>query len=50
MKKLLIITIIVILVIASISSTVLAGGGKVCGENGQGEVDQVQIQDPSPSN
>ena len=48
MKKLLIITVIVILVFASMSTTVLAGGGKVRGENGQGDVYQVQIQDPPP--
>ncbi|MBN2075745.1 MAG: hypothetical protein JW762_09360 [Dehalococcoidales bacterium] len=48
MKKLLIITIIAILVFASISSTALAGGDKVRGENGQGDVNQVQVQDPPP--
>jgi hypothetical protein len=48
MKKLLIITLLVILIIASISSTALAGGDKVRGENGQGDVNQVQVQDPPP--
>ena len=48
MKKLLLITTLVILVFASISSTALAGGDKVRGENGQGEVNQVQVQDPPP--
>ena len=48
MKKLLIITILAILVFASISSTALAGGDKVRGENGQGDVHQVQVQDPPP--
>ena len=50
MKKLLIITILVILVLTSISSTALAGGGKVRGENGQGDINQVQVQDPPPFN
>ena len=48
MKKLLIITILVILVFASVSSTALAGGDKVRGDNGQGGVNQVQIQAPPP--
>lgn len=48
MKKLLIITAIVILVLASLSTTALAGGGKVRGENGEGSVNQVQVQDPPP--
>jgi len=31
-----------------VAGNVLAGGGQVMGENGQGEVNQVQIQDPPP--
>jgi hypothetical protein len=50
MKKLLIIAVLAILVLASISSTALAGGGKVRGENGQGSLEQIQIQDPPPFN
>ena len=30
------------------ASPVLAGGDKVRGENGQGDVNQVQVQDPPP--
>jgi hypothetical protein len=30
------------------ASAVLAGGDQVRGENGQGEVVQVQVQDPPP--
>ena len=29
-------------------SAVFAGGDKVRGENGQGEVNQIQVQDPPP--
>jgi len=39
--------IVMILLISSIS-TAFAGGDKVRVENGQGEVNQVQVQDPPP--
>ena len=48
MKKSLIIVGLVLVVMASISTTALAGGDKVRGENGQGTVTQVQVQDPPP--
>ncbi len=31
-----------------VAGKVFAGGDKVRGENGQGDVNQVQIQDPPP--
>ncbi|MBN2240336.1 MAG: hypothetical protein JW712_11235 [Dehalococcoidales bacterium] len=50
MKKALIIIAVVLLVMASLSTTAMAGGDKVRGDNGQGDVNQVQIQDPPPFN
>jgi len=42
----------IILVVAALSilvaSPAFAGGDKVRGENGQGDVNQVQVQDPPP--
>ncbi len=46
-NKLFALIIVVILLISSIS-TAFAGGDKVRGDNGQGEVNQVQVQDPPP--
>lgn len=46
-NKMFALIIVVILLISSIS-TAFAGGDKVRGENGQGEVNQVQVQDPPP--
>lgn len=48
MKKALLVVAVVILVTAVISSTALASGGKVRGENGQGDINQVQVMDPPP--
>ena len=48
MKRLALVLIIVVAVTVSIASSSLAGGGKVRGENGQGTVNQVQVQDPPP--
>ena len=48
MKKLMFALLIGILLTLSLSSTVAASGGKVRGENGQGDVNQVQVQDPPP--
>jgi hypothetical protein len=42
-------TFCIIAVILSCSMTaVMAGGDKVRGDNGQGDVNQVQVQDPPP--
>ena len=46
-SKILSLLLVVILVLMT-ASPVLAGGGKVRGENGQGSVTQVQVQDPPP--
>ncbi len=45
-KALLIMLIVALWVLAA--SPVAAGGGKVRGENGQGDVNQVQVMDPPP--
>ena len=44
--KAVMIAVIVILLIAFTTTTAFAAGGKVHGEKGQGEVVQVQVQDP----
>jgi len=48
MKKLGLILFLVIVLTLSITSAALASGDKVRGENGQGSVNQVQVQDPPP--
>ncbi len=48
MKKLLSALIIVSVVTIFLASPVAAGGDKVRGDNGQGSVTQVQVQDPPP--
>ena len=48
MKRLALVLVIVVAVTVSITSSALAGGGKVRGDNGQGAVNQVQVQDPPP--
>lgn len=48
MKKLSAIILIVIALSISLTSPVVAGGGKVRGDSGQGSVNQVQVQDPPP--
>ncbi len=48
MKKLIFIMLIVVALSISLASPVFAGGDKVRGENGQGNVEQVQVQDPPP--
>ena len=48
MKNKLIVLIIVVTLLLTSISTAFAGGDKVRGENGQGEVNQVQVQDPPP--
>ncbi|MBT3362161.1 MAG: hypothetical protein HN837_06220 [Chloroflexi bacterium] len=46
--KTLIVALVIIALAALTTTTAFAGGGKVRGDNGQGEVNQVQIQDPPP--
>lgn len=48
MKRLALSLVIVVAIAVSITSSVLAGGDKVRGENGQGAVNQIQVQDPPP--
>ena len=48
MKKLALILILAVIMTLSITSSALAAGDKVRGDNGQGDVNQVQIQDPPP--
>ncbi|MDD5511121.1 MAG: hypothetical protein PHI12_09980 [Dehalococcoidales bacterium] len=48
MKKVLFAVLAVVLLTFCITSPAFAGGDKVRGENGQGEVNQVQVQDPPP--
>jgi hypothetical protein len=48
MKKIAIITLIVTALVVATTSAVFAAGDKVRGENGQGAVVQVQVQDPPP--
>jgi hypothetical protein len=48
MKRIILVLVAVILLTVSIASPAFAAGDKVRGENGQGDVNQVQIQDPPP--
>ena len=48
MKKLLMSLLIVMIFTSLASTTALAAGGQVRRENGEGEVVQVQVQDPPP--
>jgi len=48
MKRVLITLCLVAVLCISATSTVFAGGDKVRGDNGQGDVNQVQVQDPPP--
>ena len=48
MKKVIITILAVSLVSILFASPVFAGGDKVRGDNGQGSVTQVQVQDPPP--
>ena len=48
MKKIAFVVLIVAALLVATASPALAGGGKVRGENGQGDVNQVQVQDPPP--
>jgi hypothetical protein len=48
MKKLLVTLLAVVALSVFLATPVLAGGDQVRGENGQGAVTQVQVQDPPP--
>ena len=48
MKRIALILVLVIILTLGITSSALATGGKVRGDNGQGDVNQVQVQDPPP--
>lgn len=48
MKKSMLAILIVLALSISIAAPVFAGGDQVRGENGQGAVNQVQVQDPPP--
>jgi hypothetical protein len=48
MKRLVITLGIVAVLMFSVTTAAFAGGDKVRGEVGQGDVNQVQIQDPPP--
>ena len=50
MKRIISIMLIVAALSLCIASPSFAGGDKVRGEKGQGEVNQVQVQDPPPFN
>lgn len=50
MKRLILIALMVTALIISVTSPVFAGGDKVRGEKGLGDVNQVQVQDPPPFN
>jgi hypothetical protein len=48
MKKIIVAVISVMVLALCIASPALAAGGKVRGDNGQGSVNQVQVEDPPP--
>jgi len=48
MKKLALILVVVIVLTISVTSSAFAGGDQVRGEKGEGDVNQVQVQDPPP--
>jgi len=48
MKKTLSSLLVVVLLFLALAAPALAGGDKVRGENGEGSVNQVQIQNPPP--
>jgi len=48
MRKMLFTLFIVAMLCIAATSTAFAAGGKVRGENGQGQVNQIQVQDPPP--
>ena len=48
MKRIFFALLITLVLTVALTSTAFAGGDKVRGEKGQGEVNQVQVQDPLP--
>jgi len=48
MKKLILAVVVAVVLTVVMTSPVFAGGDKVRGEKGLGEVHQVQVQDPPP--
>ena len=48
MKKRFLSLLLVVAFLIAMASPAFAGGGKVRGEEGQGSVNQVQVQDPPP--
>jgi len=48
MKKLILSLLVAVMVVLASSVPAFAGGDKVRGDNGQGTVSQVQVQDPPP--
>jgi hypothetical protein len=47
-KRTILTLMVVIALTLCLGSPAFAGGDKVRGDNGQGEVNQVQVQDPPP--
>ena len=50
MKQKIVILMLLVFLLIAITSSSFAGGDQVRGDNGQGEVKQVQVQDPPPFN
>jgi hypothetical protein len=48
MKRILLVLVVVVVMTFGITTSALASGDKVRGENGEGSVVQVQVQDPPP--
>jgi len=48
MKKIFIALLLALTLVIIIASPAFAGGDQVRGENGQGDVNQVQVMDPPP--
>ena len=48
MKKVFLALLVILALSISLASSVFAGGDQVRGENGQGDVNQVQVMDPPP--
>ena len=48
MKKAILVILIVVALVISTTVTAMAHGDQVRGDNGQGAVNQVQVEDPPP--
>jgi hypothetical protein len=48
MKRTILVVLMAAILVLALAIPALAGGDKVRGENGQGDVNQVQVQDPPP--